>query len=420
MKYTSASTYLTSPGRYASGVVFQPAPSNADTDLQALYPNGSSVGAEQDNKQYFAPVPLGSSVGNNVAFDLEDDCGLTPAYVLSEESVNVKMRRFVLGFQSGFDGQSPSVPVLVGNDILPTNQQGLDCSTNKSNGSYAYKQALAALSNADEWDFNLITIPGINYQYHPYVASLAVEICENRGDAFFIMDIAPNQMAGAASIDNVVELASQFDTNYAGTYYPWVKIVDTNSNKVIPVPPSVVMMGVFAANDAVSAEWFAPAGLNRGGIPAAVQVIDRLTHAERDTLYVGRVNPIAAFPGQGIVAWGQKTLQQQPSALDRINVRRLLIAVKKFIASSSRFLVFEQNVATTRQRFLNIVNPYLEGVQQRSGIYAFKVKMDAENNTADVVDRNILYGQIWIQPAKTAEFVVLDFNVTPTGATFSA
>ena len=420
MKFTSAASYLAQPGRYASGVVFQPAPSNADDDLKALYPNGSSVGPEQDNKQYFAPVPLGASANGSGSFDLEVDADVTPTYVASEEAVNVKKRRFVLGFQSGFDGQSPSVPVLVGNDILPTNQQGLDCSTNTSNGSYAYKQCLAALSNADEYDFNLITIPGINYQYHPYVASLAVEICENRGDAFYILDIAPNQMAGAASIDNVVELASQIDTSYAGVYYPWVKIVDTNSNKIVAVPPSVVMMAVFAANDSVSAEWFAPAGLNRGGIPAAVQVMDRLTHGERDTLYEGRVNPIAAFPGQGIVAWGQKTLQQQPSALDRINVRRLLIAVKKFIASSSRFLVFEQNVATTRQRFLNIVNPYLEGVQQRSGIYAFKVKMDAENNTPDVVDRNILYGQIWLQPAKTAEFVVLDFNVTPTGATFSA
>jgi phage tail sheath protein FI len=294
----------------------------------------------------------------------------------------------------------------------------LNCSTNTSVGSYGYRQALAALSNADEFDFNLITTPGINYQYNPYVVSLTQEVCENRGDAFYIMDISPNQTAGGASIQNVVDMAAQFDTNYAATYYPWVKIVDTNSNRVIPVPPSVVMMSVFAANDQVAAEWFAPAGLNRGGIPAAVQVMDRLTHHERDTLYEGKVNPIAAFPGQGIVAWGQKTLQRQPSALDRINVRRLLIALKKFIASSSRYLVFEQNVASTRQRFLNIVNPYLDSVQQRSGLYAFKVVMDESNNTPDIVDRNILYGQIYLQPTKTAEFIVLDFNVLPTGAAF--
>ena len=418
MQYCSASIYSLQPGRYCSGVVFNPAPAQADAELLALYPYGSSIGPELDNKQYFAPIPLGSSTGANTAFDLETNCGVSPLYVASEEAVNVKKRRFILGFQGGFDGMSPSVPVLVGNDILPTNQQGLDCSTNKTNGSYGYKQCLAALSNADEFDFNLITTPGINYQDHPYVASLVVETCENRGDAFYILDIAPNQTAGDTAIQNAVDLASQFDTNYASTYYPWVKIVDTNSNKILPVPPSVVMMSVYAANDKVAAEWFAPAGLNRGGIPQAVQVADRLTHTERDTLYEGHVNPIAAFPGQGVVAWGQKTLQRNPSALDRVNVRRLLIALKKFIASSSRYLVFEQNVSTTRQRFLNIVNPYLESVQQRSGIYAFKVVMDDSNNTPDLVDRNILYGQIYIQPTRTAEFIVLDFNVMPTGAAF--
>ena len=418
MQYCSASAYLLQPGRYASGIVFQPAPSQADDDLLNLYPNGSSIGPELDNKQYFAPLPYSSATGANIAFDLETHCGITPLYVASQENINVKKRRFILGFQGGFDGQSPSIPFLVGNEILPTNQQGLDCSTNKSYGSYAYKQCLTALGNADEFDFNLITTPGIEYQDHPYVASLVIDTCERRGDAFYIMDIAPNQSAGDASIQNVVDLATQFDTNYAATYYPWIKIQDTNSNKIIPVPPSVVMMSVYAANDNVAAEWFAPAGLNRGGIPQAVQVADRLTHTERDTLYEGHVNPIAAFPGQGVVAWGQKTLQRQPSALDRISVRRLLIALKKFIASSSRYLVFEQNVSTTRQRFLNIVNPYLESVQQRSGIYSFKVIMDDTNNTADLVDRNILYGQIYIQPTRTAEFIVLDFNVMPTGATF--
>lgn len=419
MAYSKASTYLTQPGRYASGVLFDPAPASADSDLASLYPNGSSVGPERDNKQYFAPIPLGASTKAGTGFDLEEFAGVTPLYVPSEEGINVKMRRFVLGFQGGFDGQSPSIPVLVGNDILPTNQQGLDCSTNKSKGSIAYKQCIAALSNADEWDFNLITTPGVNYQYHPYIVSLTTEMVESRGDAFYIFDIAPNQLAGDASLDNVVELASQFDTNYAATYYPWVKIVDTNSNKIIAVPPSVVMPAVFAANDKVAGEWHAPAGLNRGGIPAAVQAMDRLTHANRDVLYAGKVNPIASFPGQGIVAWGQKTLQRQPSALDRINVRRLLIALKKYIAGASRFLVFEQNVSSTRNRFLSIVNPYLESVQQRNGLYAFRVIMDDSNNAPDTVDRNILYGQIMLQPAQSVEYILLDFNVLPTGAVFS-
>jgi phage tail sheath protein FI len=178
------------------------------------------------------------------------------------------------------------------------------------------------------------------------------------------------------------------------------------------------MGGVYAFNDKVAAEWFAPAGLNRGGISVALQVRSRLAQPDRDDLYEGRVNPIAQFPGQGIVTWGQKTLQQQASALDRINVRRLLIAVKKFIASSSRYLVFEPNVEATRARFLSIVNPYLSSVQERNGLYAFKVVMDETNNTADMIDRNILVGDLYLKPTKTAEFIVLNFNVLPTGAVF--
>ena len=171
-------------------------------------------------------------------------------------------------------------------------------------------------------------------------------------------------------------------------------------------------------NDASAEPWFAPAGLNRGLLTAITEATTRLTHAERDTLYEGRVNPIATFPNQGVTVWGQKTLQKKRSALDRINVRRLLIALKKFIASTSRFLVFEQNTAATRNRFLGTVNPYLESVQQRSGLHAFKVVMDDTNNTPDVVDRNRLVGNIMIQPTRTAEFIILDFTVLPTGATF--
>jgi hypothetical protein len=254
------------------------------------------------------------------------------------------------------------------------------------------------------------------------VAQLTIDMCEARGDCFYIMDnvVFPKSNQSVGLIDAAINVAATIDSSYVATYYPWVKILDTNLNKIVSVPPSVVLPAIYAANDKASAEWFAPAGLNRGGITQAVQVLDRLTHGERDTLYEGRVNPIAAFPGQGICVWGQKTLQIAPSALDRINVRRLMINLKKFIASSSRFLIFEQNVANTRNRFLSIVNPYLEQVQQRSGVYAFQVKMDETNNTPDLIDRNILYGQIFLQPTKTAEFIILDFNILPTGASFGA
>ena len=445
VKYSKASIYGQAPGKYASGTVFGDNPLGADDELNALYPTASvGVTVAEDTLQYFAPIPAmgaNDSNGLNVDFDLGDVLGsgsaayiattgsLLPAatsgsvpsvYDAANESNYVKMRKFVIGFQGGFDGQSPAIPINVGSDITAGNTQGLNCVNINSAGSIAYKQVVGALGNADEFDINLIATPGIFHSQHSYVAQLVIDMCEARGDCFYIMDniIFPKSNQSVGMIDAAVNDVSTIDSNYVGTYYPWIKILDTNMNKIISVPPSVIMPAIYAANDNASAEWFAPAGLNRGGIAQAVQVLDRLTHAERDVLYEGRVNPIAAFPGQGICVWGQKTLQIKPSALDRINVRRLLIALKKFIASSSKFLVFEQNVAATRNRFLSIVNPYLESVQQRSGLYAFQVKMDAENNTPDLIDRNVLYGQIYLQPAKTAEFIILDFNILPTGAQF--
>ena len=437
IQYSKASIYGLAPGKYPSGTVISDIPLGADSELTALYPTSSvNSGVKIDTEQYFAPLPFGATVGYNITFDLESTSStymgtgslLAPSlsgsipstYDATNEATYVKMRKFVVGFQGGFDGQSPAIPINVGSDTTAGNTQGLDCTNINSAGSIAYKQCVGALGNADEFDINLIVTPGIFHEQHSYVTDLVTDMCEARGDTFYIMDNvvfpASNQTVGL--IDAAVNDVSTIDSSYVATYYPWVKILDTNLNKIVSVPPSVVMPAVYAANDNAAAEWFAPAGLNRGGIAQAVQVLDRTTHSERDTLYEGRVNPIAAFPGQGICVWGQKTLQIQSSALDRVNVRRLLIALKKFIASSSKFLVFEQNVAATRNRFLSIVNPYLESVQQRSGLYAFQVVMDDTNNTPDLVDRNILYGQIYLQPTKTAEFIVLDFNILPTGATF--
>ena len=261
----------------------------------------------------------------------------------------------------------------------------------------------------------MVVTPGIVRSLHPSVTTKVIDMVEDRSDAFYIADF--NDYTDP--ISEATLQASGVDSNYVATYYPWVKTIDSNTNKLTTVPPSVLMPAVFASNDRLAAEWFAPAGLNRGGITGAVSVLNRLTHAERDTLYENKVNPIAAFPGQGIVAFGQKTLQDKASALDRINVRRLLIVLKKFIASTSRYLVFEQNTAVTRNKFLNTVNPYLESIQQRQGLYAFRGVMDETNNTPDVVDRNIMKGAIYLQPTKTAEFSQIDFNILPTGAAFN-
>jgi hypothetical protein len=326
--------------------------------------------------------------------------------------------KFSVPFQGGFDGMDPAITPNVGANIASTNLFGMDCSTATSPGSVGYIKALNTIANADQYDVNLIVAPGVTMQYNSSIVNKMVEVAEDRGDAFAIIDPVV-QGSTSDAVVNIVTGPSAIDSNYAATYWPWVKILDTDRNKPTWVPPSVVVPRIMAYNDTVAYEWFAPAGLNRGGISEAIDIEYKLTPSMRDDLYTNKINPIATFPSQGIVVWGQKTLQAKPSALDRINVRRLMIALKKYIASTSRYLVFENNTTTTRQKFLNTVNPYLETVKARQGLYNFKVVMDETNNTPDVVDRNILYGQIYLQPAKAAEFIILDFNILPTGASFT-
>ena len=359
------------------------------------------------------------SVGS--AFSLEDlgvevPSGSSAEAISLTNSSHVGYRRFTVPLQGGFDGMSPTRIVAMGESIVPSNTQGFDLTNSTSAGSVAYKRALDALANPDQFDFNLLVLPGVIFSQHSYVAQAAIDMCEAREDCFYIMDLDTI----GATVSSAVAQAATIDSNYVAAYYPWIRVLDTNTNRLIWAPPSTVLPEVFAYNDNNAAEWFAPAGLNRGGIPGAVGVKVRLSQAQRDVLYEGRVNPIAMFPRQGITAWGQKTLQRRESALDRINVRRLLLAVKKYIASSSRYLVFEQNVESTRNKFLNMVNPYLAGIQQRSGLYAFRVVMDETNNTADLIDRNILRGDIYLQPTRTAEVIKLNFNVLPTGASFDS
>ena len=316
---------------------------------------------------------------------------------------------------AGFDGLGNTTGTQAYNfyDKIDANSQGFNVNV-AAQGKTAYNKALNLLSNQDEYDINMILVPGVLQDVHSAVISKAIDVCEDRGDCFVIAD----PVVYGSTITAATGEAADYDSNYAAMYWPWVQIPDNQLGRNVFVPPSTVMGGIYSFNDTVAHPWFAPAGLNRGGIDIAVQAERKLTHSNRDELYDANVNPIATFPGQGVCAWGQKTLQKKSSALDRVNVRRLLIKVKKFIASSSRFLVFEQNNAATRRRFLNIVNPYLEQVQSNSGLNAFRVVMDESNNTPDVVDRNILYGQIFVQPTRTAEFIVLDFTVQPTGATF--
>jgi hypothetical protein len=305
------------------------------------------------------------------------------------------------------NGSGASLGLKMFNDIDAVNIQGLSSSD--------YSQVVELLSNPDEYDYSWIALPGVTYQNGPGVLSTLMANCENRGDTMAIVDMV-NYGAPLSSVDSA---ANSYDSSYGATYWPWVQVLSQETGKLVFVPASTIMCGVYAYNDKVAETWFAPAGFNRGGLSGVIQAERKLSPSDRDNLYINKVNPLATFPGQGVVAFGQKTLQSKASALDRVNVRRLLITLKRYIGNIADNLVFEQNTATTRNKFLNQVNPYLENVQQKQGLYAYKVVMDESNNTAETIDRNQLVGAIYLQPTKTAEFIILDFNITPTGVQFA-
>ncbi len=295
---------------------------------------------------------------------------------------------------------------LMNENITTTNIQGFHPDD--------YNTAFTLLTNKNEYSFNVLLAPGIGLD--SAAVDNMIACVEARGDAFAPVD---NGIFGTAVATATTNAAGQ-SSNYGANYYPWVQLYSNNLGKVVWCPPTTIMGGVLAFNDQVGGEWFAPAGLNRGGIPSVVRCERRLQKTDIDSLYSGNVNPVATFPRSGVVIWGQKTLQRKPTALDRVNVRRLLIALKEFIGEVARNLVFEQNTTVTRNSFLSKVNPFLESVTQRQGLYAYKVVMDDSNNTGDVIDRNQLVGQIYIQPTKTAEFIILNYNLSPTGAEFPA
>jgi hypothetical protein len=338
----------------------------------------------------------------------------TPKYFDNNGNAKPAFTGSLPAVSSGSFGSAVGSNIPVGrtanfyNNVNATDSQGLIGSN--------YNNAIALLSNVDEYKYNVISIPGLLASAHATQTTALVNNTIGRGDSIAIIDLVPY----ASQVNTVINQASGFDSSYAATYWPWLQTIDPNTGEAVWVPASTMIPGVYAFTDASSDPWFAPAGITRGALGQVIRAERKLTAGNRDEIYEANVNPIATFPGSGVTVFGQKTLQKRASALDRVNVRRLLIALKSFIGQVAEGLVFEQNTAATRNNFLSQVNPYLESVQQRQGLYAFKVVMDETNNTPDVVDRNELVGQIFLQPTRTAEFIVLDFNVLPTGAVFPA
>jgi hypothetical protein len=313
------------------------------------------------------------------------------------------------------DGKGSNIPTFAAGayyeNIVDLNIQGLNPND--------YTESISLLANKDAYNYNFITAPGLIgdstfYPTHFPVIQQLNTMVQNRGDAMAIIDVVGYN----SNLIPVRDNAATFDSSYVATYWPWLKTIDPNSGQQVWVPASTMVPGVYAFNDNVSFPWFAPAGINRGIMTTVIQSERILTQGNRDTLYQGNVNPIATFPGSGIVVFGQKTLQKKRSALDRINVRRLLIELKNYITQVGDTFVFEQNDAVTRNNFVSAINPYLSSVQQQQGLTAFRVIMDESNNPPSAIDQNQLIGQIYLKPTRTAEFILLDFNILPSGATF--
>ena len=343
------------------------------------------------------------------------------------------VNRFTAPFFGGTDGFNIRVPD-------PMYNAGMSAtSTNQTDYIYyTWKRAIDTIADPEFVDMNALAAPGLGLDN---LTGHMVSVCEARADALALIDLQdaykPEAEGGFSSITNsservtytATQLANnlkdrRIDSSYGATFYPWVQTRDQNTGQLVWIPPTVAMMGVLGSSERKSKIWFAPAGFNRGGLSDGAagipitQVTTRLSSRDRDTLYEARINPIASFPSTGIVVFGQKTLQERQSALDRINVRRLVIYLKKQISILSTQILFEQNVQATWNRFKGLIDPFLANVTTEYGITDYRLVLDESTTTADLIDQNIMYAKIMIKPARAIEYIAIDFVIASTGASF--
>jgi len=369
-----------------------------------------------DGGEYYLDL-TGSYANNSKYIRIKSVEKLTPNYL--DANGNVRIAAFTGSIPTALSGAfggafGSNIPASQAanyyENINGSNTQGLVV----AGGTVAdYTNAINLLSNKDAYQFKYIVAPGINKNQHSNTVTALLTMVQERGDTMAVVDMEPY----GSTVSQTLTDASSLDTSYAATYWPWTQTIDNQTGQPIWTPASTLVPAAYTFSDNASYPWFAPAGTTRGRMSYVTRVERNLTQTNRDNLYVGNVNPLATFPQQGVVIFGQKTLQKQPNALDRVNVRRLLIELINNIGAIANTLVFEQNTQATRNDFLSQVNPYLSSVQQREGVYEFKVVMDESNNTPQTIDNNQLIGQIWIKPTRTAEFISLDFNILPSSAT---
>ena len=338
--------------------------------------------------------------------------------------------RFTVPLYGGFDGLDIT-------ELEPFRNSQWDTGTPSPVNSYTFNsvlQAIDSISDPEVVEMNLATIPGLTQEG---LTTSLLRVCEDRADALAIIDLAGGYKARAEDTSsarnntesNLRTVISNLrdrglNSSYGCCFYPWVRGRDTINGAMLWLPPSIAALGTFSSSQKKTQVWFAPAGFNRGGLTegsAGIPVVDvahQLRRKDRDDLYAANINPIAKFPAEGIVIFGQKTLQVTPSALDRINVRRLMIFVKKRVSQVASRLLFDPNVQTTWNRFISAVGPILADIKTNFGLSDYKLVLDETTTTPDLIDRNILYAKIFLKPTRAIEFIAIDFNITRTGASF--
>ena len=282
---------------------------------------------------------------------------------------------------------------------------------------YAYLEAMWTFQNPEAVNINVFATPGINNIDNTNLIEAAIDMIESdRADSLYIMTTP--DLDGGGDVMTVEDITDQldgmYDSNYSCTYWPWIQIDDTENNVLIYVPPTRDVVTNIALTDKVAFPWFAVAGIARGNVNA-IQARKKLTLAERDTLYENRINPIATFTTDGIKIWGNKTLQVKETALNRINVRRLLLQARKLISAVSIRLLFEQNDSVVRNQFLSLVNPILDNIRSERGLTDFRVVLSSD---PEDIDKNQLTGQIFLKPTRSLEFIQVEFVIMNTGASF--
>jgi hypothetical protein len=334
-------------------------------------------------------------------------------------------RKFTFAVGGGFDGWDiyRSVKTFAGEYIFGkntyisgnVNNGGVFSTTGGNSDYYAYLEGIETFKNPEAVDINVFSTAGINWYNHESLVAAAIDMVENeRADSIYIINSpGPDVLKSATEVANAIDDLA-FDSNYSSTYWPWIQVRDTDNATQLYVPPTGEVLKNIALTDNISYPWFAVAGYSRG-IVKSIKASKKLTLDERDILYKSRVNPIATFSDTGTIIWGNKTLQIKESALDRINVRRLLLRARKLISAVAVRLLFEQNDDQVRQEFLRLVNPILEAIKKERGLYDFRVSV---SNDPEDIDANTLRGKIYIKPTRSLEFINVEFVITPTGASF--